>query len=401
MIRISHTFFATAFALATTVFLPQQPAEAKAFKVIYSFPAATDGAAPHAGLIQDSAGNLYGTTFYGGNTSEGRGVAYKIAPGGAETVLHNFSGGTDGGLPAGLMRDSSGNLYGTTEQGGVDGGCNSQGCGIVYKIDTSGTQTVLYTFSGFNDGAFPQAALIADKKGNLYSTTTGGGTTKNGTVFKLTAKGKEVVLHSFAGGSDGMSPIAGLIADKSGHMFGTTNLGGTGTGCGGFGCGTIYEIDAKGTETVLYSFTGGSDGGKPVGGLLMDKSGNLFGTTEFYGLNSGCGGTGCGTVFKLSSAGALTTLYTFTGGSDGGQPVASLASDSSGNLYGTTLFWGQGYGVIFALAPNGTENVLHSFTNGDDGAYPWGGLLMNKGYFISSGSGGGSRDFGNVFKVRK
>jgi uncharacterized repeat protein (TIGR03803 family) len=283
-----------------------------------------------------------------------------LAPDGTETVLHSFTGGADGGLPAGLTMDAAGNLYGTTAQGGVDGGCNMNGCGVVYEMSPGGTETVLYTFSGGSDGGNPQSALIFDRKGNLYGTTAGGGANRDGTVFKLNASGKEKVLYSFAGGSDGNLPISGLVADKSGNLFGTTNLGGSNTDCAGFGnsgCGTIYEIAADGSETVLYVFTGGGDGGNPVGGLLLDKAGNLYGTTEVGGLSGGCGGLGCGTVFKFTPNGALSTLYTFTGGSDGGQPVADLVRDSAGNLYGTTLFWGEGYGVVFALAPDGTETA--------------------------------------------
>ena len=398
--------FVSACTLAAAMLVPQHGSAANGFRVLYSFPTTEDGASPQAGLIKDSAGNLYGTTFYGGNTQFQEGTAFKLAPDGTKAVLHNFSGGPDGGLPAGLTMDSAGNLYGTTLQGGLTDGCNGHGCGVVFKIAPDGTQTVLYTFSGGSDGAQPEGAVILDRKGNLYSTTDGGGANRVGTVFRLTPDGKEKVLHSFADGSDGASPVAGPTMDKAGNLYGTTNYGGGGNLCEGFGtaCGTIYKIAADGTETILYAFTGGIDGANPVGGLLMDKAGNLYGTTEFGGFGSGCGGAGCGTVFKLTPGGTFSVLYTFAGGSDGGQPVASLVGDREGNLYGTTLFWGDGYGVVFKLAPDGTQTVLHSFSNGNDGAYPWGALLkVSRNKFASTSSGGGDQNCfcGTVFKLRK
>jgi uncharacterized repeat protein (TIGR03803 family) len=317
-------------------------------------------------------------------------------------VLHSFADSSDGEYPdAPLITDSAGNLYGTAQEGGVSGGCNGFGCGVVFEMTTAGAETELYTFTGGDDGAFPMAALLPDGNGGFYGTAQGGGADRLGVVFDLSSDGAETVLHTFAGGSDGDGPESALIADKSGNLYGTTKQGGG--ACSGFGCGTVYEITPAGTETVLYAFTGGTDGSNPVAGLIRDKSGNLYGTTEFGGDASGCGGTGCGTVFKLAPGGALTVLYTFAGSKDGGQPVASLVADSTGNLYGTTLFWGaDGYGVVFQLAPNGKERVLHTFTNGDDGAYPWGALLkIGKDKFASTASGGGATDFGTVFKIRE
>jgi uncharacterized repeat protein (TIGR03803 family) len=244
------------------------------------------------------------------------------------------------------------------------------------------------------------SVLVPDGNGGFFGTAEGGGAGRVGTVFALSSAGKQTVLHTFMGGSDGDSPQGDLIADASGNLYGTTKNGGA--GCPKFGCGTVFTVAPDGTETVLYSFTGAADGGNPVAGLIRDKAGNLFGTTEFGGLANGCGGSGCGTVFKLAPNGTLQVLYTFTGGSDGGQPVASLFAGSGGSFYGTTLFWGAGYGVVFRLAPNGKEHVLHAFTNGDDGAYPWGALVKDgKNGFASTSSGGGATDFGTVFKIRK
>jgi len=402
MSRISNYRVTPALALAAAFLVPAHGAIAKKFNVLYSFQDSQDGAAPHAGLVKDGSGNLYGTTFYGGDTQLGYGTLFELAPDGTKTVLHAFAGGPDGGLPTTVTIDGAGNLYGSAQWGGLAYGCNGNGCGVVFEVAPDGDETVLYTFSGANDGAYPQGAVVLDRKGGLYGTAQGGGADKAGVIFRLTSDGKEKVLHTFAGGSDGDSPLSGLISDRSGNLFGTTNRGG-GSGCGGgAGCGTIFELAKDGSYSVLYAFTDGSDGGSPVGGLLLDKSGNLYGTTEFGGNASDCGGTGCGTVFKLAPGGAPSTLYTFTGGSDGGQPVASLVSDHRGNLYGTTLFWGAGYGVAFKLAPDGTETVLHSFTNGNDGAYPWGALLaVDKNTFASTASGGGDKDFGTLFSLRK
>ncbi|MGH9206790.1 MAG: choice-of-anchor tandem repeat GloVer-containing protein, partial [Acidimicrobiales bacterium] len=295
----------------------------------------------------DSSGNLYGTTGSGGASNDG--VVFKLTPGGTETVLHSFAGGaSDGSLPAaGLIADSSGNLYGTTSEGGASNN------GVVFKLSPDGTETVLHTFAGgSSDGANPRAGLIADSSGNLYGTTGSGGASNDGVVFKLTPGGTETVLHTFMGGGDGAFPLAGLIADSSGNLYGTTESGG-GTGCiAGFGCGTVFKLSPGGTETVLYSFKGGpSDGAQPFAGLYADSSGNLYGTT------SGGGASRWGTVFKLSPGGT-ETVYSFTGGSDGGQPVAGLIADSSGNLYGTIEHGGApgcsgGCGVVFKLTGTG------------------------------------------------
>src|SRR5947209_19584731 len=167
MIRFSRALFVSACAFTAAALLPQQGA-ARGFHVVYTFQSTTDGFESHAGVIKDSAGNLYGTTFYGGSTNLQQGTVFKLAPDGSKTTLYSFTGGTDGALPAELTMDAAGNLYGTTLQGGRIGGCNSHGCGVVYKIATDGTETGLYTFSGASDGAFPQGALIFDRKGNLY-----------------------------------------------------------------------------------------------------------------------------------------------------------------------------------------------------------------------------------------
>ena len=298
-----------------------------------------------------------------------------------ETVLYRFTGGSDGIEPlAGLIADEEGALYGTTQFGGGTGN-GGIGFGTVFKLtppakgQTAWKETVLYRFTGGSpggcDGSEPLAGLIADKEGALYGTTQfGGGTGINsgitcggncGTVFKLTppAKGqttwKETVLYRFTGGSDGIEPLAGLIADEEGALYGTTQFGG-GTGNGGIGFGTVFKLTppAKGQtawkETVLYRFTGGSPGGsdgdEPRAGLLADKEGALYGTTQSGGGTINCNGN-CGTVFKLTppakgqTAWKETVLYRFTGGSDGFEPLAGLIADEEGALYGTTQSGGE------------------------------------------------------------
>jgi uncharacterized repeat protein (TIGR03803 family) len=319
------------------------------------------GLNPVAGLIADAAGNLYGTTEFGGGASGcsgGCGTVFKVTPSGTETVLHSFTG-SDGASPvAGLIADAAGNLYGTTELGGGTIGC-SGGCGTVFKVTPKGVESVLYSFKGGSDGANPFAALIADAAGNLYGTTFFGGASGKGTVFKLTPSGAESVLYSFTGENDGANPLTGLIADAAGNFYGMTNNGGTGM------YGTVFKLTPKGKLTVLHSFAGGTDGAFPgLGSLIADVSGNLYGMT----VEGGVGGTpacfangaiGCGTVFKLTPSGTETVLYSFTGGSDGGFPhaglTAALIPDTAGKLYGMTINGGgpASGGTVFEIADSG------------------------------------------------
>jgi uncharacterized repeat protein (TIGR03803 family) len=263
--------------------------------VLHSFTDGADGGAPWAGVIRDSAGDLYGTTTGGGPSDYG--VVFKLNTTGTETVLHSFTGGADGGSPlAGLIRDSAGNLYGTAQAGGASV------LGVVFKLDTTGTETVLHSFTGGADGATPFARLIRDSAGNLYGTTQygGGGSSGNncyyggcGAVFKLDTTGTETVLYGFTGGADGENPYPGLIRDSAGNLYGTTLSGGAS------GLGVVFKLDTTGVEMVLYSFEGRADGESPFAGLIQDSAGNLYGTTYGGGaFSSTCRG-GCGVVFKL------------------------------------------------------------------------------------------------------
>jgi uncharacterized repeat protein (TIGR03803 family) len=384
-----------ATAVLTISDMPTALAAKVQYQVLYSFQNGSDGGEPYDTLIKDKAGNLYGTTYGGG---AGAGTVFEVAPDGTETVLYAFTGGNDGANPVGsLVFDKVGNLYGTTWKGGADG------AGVVFELAPGGTETVLYTFTGGNDGNGPQAGLVMGKKGVLYGTTSSGGSANDGVVFELAPNGTETVLHNFTGGlEDGMEPNYGsLIMDKAGNLYGMTFEGGA-SPCkhtGYTGCGTVYEVAADGTETVLHSFAGGTaDGYAPYGALTEDSAGNLYGTTAGGGTF-----TIGGTVFKLAPDGTETLLYSFTGGTDGATPAGGVLLDKSGNLYGTTFAGGTGAedGVAYKLAPDGTETVLHSFQSGSDGAFPYGGLIAKGGTLYGVTNQGGSGFYGTVFSVKK
>jgi uncharacterized repeat protein (TIGR03803 family) len=312
----------------------------------------SDGGILYAGVVRDSQGNLFGTTGYGPGSAYG--VVFKLSPSGAETILHIFTGPPDGlGPGGGLVMDAQGNLYGTTELGGT-GYCPGYyypGCGTIYKVTPSGTETILHNFTGYpSDGTGPQGSLIFDAQGNLYGTTVYGGLYGWGTVFKLTPTGKETVLYNFGPPPDAETPEAGLVMDANGNLFGTTSWGGTED------YGTVFKLDPTGAETVLYSFKDGADGGTPyAGSLLLDATGNLYGTTCYGGTSRR------GTIFELTPSGSETALYSFTGGADGGCPIGGLVSDSVGNFYGTAseggIYQGDfvctnfGCGTVFKLTP--------------------------------------------------
>ncbi|HZT14017.1 MAG TPA: choice-of-anchor tandem repeat GloVer-containing protein [Candidatus Baltobacteraceae bacterium] len=258
----------------------------------------SDGDFPYATLLRDTAGNLYGTTKYGGASACTCGTVFKIDSTGRESVLYSFAGGTDGSGPyGGVVRDAQGTLYGTTLTGGSSH-CVGEGCGIVFKIDSHGHETVLHRFpNSANDGGHPGDTLLFGPDGNLYGTTDSGGTVDRGTVFKIDKAGHETVLYNFTGGSDGAGPFAGLIQGAAGKFLGTTEFGG-GTQCQ-LGCGTVFELDSLGHETVLYAFTGGADGAYPIAGVIADAAGVLYGTTSQNGDAECRNGVGCGALFKL------------------------------------------------------------------------------------------------------
>ena len=383
-------------------------------KVLHNFNFnGTDGLSPWAGLIFDAAGNLYGTTHQGG--TYGAGTVFELMPGAGgtwtEQVLHSFSDGADGGDPeAGLILDTAGNLYGTTATGGT------YRDGTVFELtpaaDGSWTEQVLYTFcsqANCTDGANPVAGLIFDAAGNLYGTTTGGGTSVYyGTAFELTPAGggtwTEKVLHNFnSDGTDGSNPSEGLVFDAAGNLYGTTFYGGT------YAYGTAFELTpAAGgtwTEKVLHNFNrDGTDGSGPHGVLTMDAAGNLYGTTANGGNNFG------GTAFELTPAAGGTwtekVLHNFNiDGTDGVLPRGGLIFDAAGNLYGTTYAGGSyGYGMAFELTPAAggtwTEQVLYRFQGGTDGANPYAGLVRDAaGNLFGTTNQGGTSNYGTVFEI--
>jgi uncharacterized repeat protein (TIGR03803 family) len=377
-------------------------AQAPSYSVLYSFQCGpNDGEYPNGNLIADSGGNLYGTTMSGGAFEQG--TAYELSADGTETVLHSFAGPpADGTYPqAGLVRDAAGNLYGTTVYGGSFG----DGDGTVFEVSASGEETVLYNFGGFlTDGVFPEAGLVRDDAGNLYGTASVGGAFRDGTVFRVSSAGKETVLLSFDG-SDGWGPGGGLVRDSAGNLYGTTIEGGE-SGCPD-GCGTVFVLEKTGQEKVLYGFSGPpADGSNPSGNLLRDTEGNLYGATAYGGRGPSCiSELGCGTVFKVTPSGEETVLYSFSGGADGGVPPGGLIEDSKGNLYGTAGIGGDltcgfvGCGVVFELSSTGKEKVLHTFTGPpSDGNGP-GALLLSGNAFYGTTGEGGAYNCGTVFKI--
>jgi len=327
--------------------------------VIYSFTGGADGGTPYGGLVIDAAGNLYGTTNVGG--ASGMGTVFELAPGSGntwtETVLHSFTGGSDGVFPhAGLVLKGN-NLAGTTEQGGTGTTCGLFGgsCGTVFALThgkTGWTEKVLYSFLGGGDGGVPFAGLVLDKEDNLYGTTTQYGAVCCGTVFELkrgTGGFTESTLYSFTGGADGSYPEGSLIFDPAGNLYGTTSVGGTNK------VGTVFQLKlSNGTWTLktLHTFTGDPDGSVPEAGLVL-RGNAVYGTTYNGGTGSTCGlfGGPCGTVFKLNIAGE-SVVYSFVGTPDAAQPEGSLILDKSGNLYGTGLTGGtSGNGAVFEITP--------------------------------------------------
>jgi uncharacterized repeat protein (TIGR03803 family) len=366
--------------------------------VLHSFAGGSDGSYPVAALI-DKAGNMYGTTRYGG--ANGSGIVFKLEKSGGvwnESVIYSFGGGNDGSSPAAsLVMDGAGNLYGTTRLGGP------ANAGTVFEVSPSGsswTESVLYAFTGGSDGGAPQAALVL-RGGALYGTTPQGGAKGNGTVFELTpADGtwQEKVLYSFAGGSsDGEYPYCAVIFDKYGNMYGTAESGGPNQE------GAVFELIPAGKswrEKILYFFTGNLDGGTLDAGVIFDPAGNLYGLTVSGGKYSS------GTVFELKpvhGAWKEHVLYNFTGGQDGGFPSGGLVRSKSGTLYSTAFNGGAyGYGTVFKVARsagNWTETVLYNFTGGDDGALPLAGLLLRGGHLFGTTVEGGTAQVGVAFEL--
>jgi uncharacterized repeat protein (TIGR03803 family) len=379
---------------------------AQTLTTLHSFDS-TDGANPYAGLVQAIDGNFYGLTHSGGATTANDGTFFKITPGGTLTSLYSFcalSNCTDGSLPydwAGLIQ-VNGSLYGTTGYGGTDNR------GTVFKITTKGKLTTLYNFcseASCKDGAEPYAGLVEGTDGNLYGTTTSGGANGYGAIIRITTNGTLTTLYSFcpkSGCTDGAFPGAGLIQATDGNFYGTTQSGGANnnSACSVEGCGTVFKITSSGALTTLHSFcsqSGCTDGQGPTAGLMQGTDGNLYGTTYAGGDN------GNGTVFKITTAGKWTLLHTFcpqTGCADGQGPNAGLIQATDGNFYGATVSGGTlGAGTIFKITSTGTLTTQHSFT-GLDGEEPYAGLIQGtNGEFYGTTFIGGAHGYGVVYSL--
>jgi len=388
-------------------------AQGQTFKVLYSFAGSpTDGSIPSAGLLMGDSGDLYGTTMWGGKYSAcppggvGCGTVFKLDTNGVETVLHNFAG-PDGANPvANLIMDANGDLYGTTGAGGILQYCktlNYAGCGVVFKL--SGTkETVLHRFTAGADGAQPVAGVIMDASGALYGTAYEDGPIGPGVVFKLVGK-KLTVLHAFSGGEDGGFPTGGLLLGAGGVLYGTASSGGD-SNCDGYTCGVAFKLAGK-KETVLHAFQGSPDGEEPSAALTADAAGNLYSTTYYGG-----GDYNCGTVFELTAGDKERVLYRFDDAPDGSAPFAGdgcapfagVVFDRQGNLYGATVEGGlsSNAGVVYKITPDGKEKILHRFCSWkdcSDGVGPNGLIIDAQGNLYGTTSQGGTSGNGVVFML--
>ena len=327
----------------------------------------TNGADPFTGLVQGTDGNFYGTTQAGGasgNCTNGCGTVFKITAAGTLTTLHSFDG-TDG------------NFYGTTYAGGTNGD------GTVFKITPAGTLTTLHTFGG-SDGRNPASSLVQATNGNFYGTTNFGGASDEGTVFKITAAGALTTLHSFDQ-TDGFIPSGGLVQATNGNFYGTTSEGGTNN------YGTVFKMTNAGALTTLYSFAD-TDGAYPVGGLVQGKDGNFYGTTNFGGTGTNCQ-TSCGTIFKVTAGGKLTTLYDFSTSQGPYGPFCALVQGTDGNFYGTTQA-----NMVFQITPAGVLTPLFTF-DFVDGFEPLDALVQGTNGIFYGTTYQGALGYGNVFSL--
>jgi uncharacterized repeat protein (TIGR03803 family) len=381
------------FCMAVSIISPAQE-----FKTLTSLND-TDGESPRGALAQGIDGNLYGTTATDG-------VAFTLTLRSKLTVLEYFSSVAASSPITNLAQTRGGRFYGTTADGG-----GSQ-VGTVFELTPTGTLSVLYDFcaqTGCTDGSVPLGGVVLATDGNLYGTTSGGGAIGDGTVFKITLQGALSVIYSFCSQpncADGYSPVGPLVQATDDNFYGTVQLGGAS------GCGTVFRVTPSGTLTTLHSFIG-TDGQTPVGGLVQAPDGNFYGVTESGGPGGSCGGAptaGTGTVFMVTPEGTLTTLYSFCSQpscADGASPLAGLIRATDGNFYGTTQFGGttiagqcpDGCGTIFKITPQGTLTTLHSFVR-SDGDMPSAGLIQaTNGVLYGTTLTGGTVGNGTIFGV--
>lgn len=410
---MQYSYRSTAIATFAVVLICifTTPVAAQTFSVIHGF-TGSDGSMPTVGLISDAAGNFYGTTQAGGN--HGAGTVFKLTHQGSGWILkplYTFTGGSDGDAPSGrVVFGPDGSLYGTAQNGGL------YQFGVVFKLQPPittcrtvlcpWTETVLYSFTGMTDGGFPAGDLAFDQAGTLYGTADGGGNGMGGcyngcgVVYELTpshGSWNYNLLYSFNGSSDGGEPASGVVLDASGNLYGTTIIG------GGSDLGTVFELTYNGsgwTESVVHSFQGGGDGKYPYAGLVLDPSGNLFGVTEGGGVH------GPGIIFELQPGNGgwnYNVLYSI--GLYGGQPLATLTRDNAGNLYGTLYSGGTyGRGAVFELqylAGSWNYITLHDLSDSDGGA-PSGSLIFDaRGNLYSTSSYDGPDGHGSVWEITR
>jgi uncharacterized repeat protein (TIGR03803 family) len=360
---------------------------AQQFTTLASFNG-TNGAAPgNASLVQGLSGDLLGATIRGGSNSIGTVFGINPFTGGSLQTIANLNAATGSGPFGGVIQGTDGDLYGTAFDGGTAGD------GTVFKIDRSGTVTVLYSFSGGADGSSPNAALIEGQDGNFYGTTLiGGGPDGGGTVFQITPQGILTTLHAFTY-ADGITPLGSLVQGYDGSLYGTTSQDGAN------GPGTVFKLTRQGVFSVLHSFDY-SDGSTPQAALVLARDGNLYGTTSFGGLGSPLVPGGFGVIFRISPQGAYTLFHEFRY-TDGANPQGQLLQANDGYLYGTTADGGsKRYGTIFKIALNGALTTLYNFTGAADGANPEAGLLQaTDGSLYGSTMNGGSGGQGTLFQL--
>ena len=324
---------------------------------LYEFTGGTDGGLPIGRLIRDSAGNLYGVTSLGGDATCSCGTVFKLKTDGTLIVLHAFKGGQDGaqneGQPELGLVEIGGAFYGSASFGGVSGCDGDLGCGVVYKVTQTEKETVLYRFTAKTDGGFPQD-LIRDSAGNLYGETGGSYISGNGgTIFKMDTSGNLTTLYTFPEGTLGTSPRWGLIRHNNGTFYGVTQFGGS-TSCpvASAGCGVVFTVNAQGKERVLHTFAKKTNDGEEPSGALLAVAGNLYGVTVYGGTTNSTCTFGCGIVYRATASGKYAVLYRFTGATDGAYPSGALTQDDAGNLYGAAQIGGNNNnGVIFEITP--------------------------------------------------
>lgn len=401
--RMRHEKAATVSAIAVTAlafaFPVLQPAQAQTYSILHVFTGGKDGGGAGGPLTEGPDNELYGASPLGGKYDYG--MLFKMTKDGKhETFLNSFQYWNGLDPNPNLILDPSGVIYGETNNGGDD-----NYTGVFYGL-SGHKETVIHQFP-YNlttDGYNPVGQIAVDAQGNFYGATQNGGTTNNnGTIFKIDPSGNETVLYNFQGQADGSSP-GGVVLGPDGDLYGTTSCTWS---CYSEG-GEVFKIDTSGNLTVLYTFTGGASGGTPNGYLLFDAAGNIYGTTYLGGTGpcDAYGYPGCGTVFKLAPDGTETVLYSFQGSTDGNAPPGGVIADSKGNLYGVTTGGGDlninngGCGVVYEVTPQGQETVLHTFEGSpNDGCVPEGELLLSKNVLYGIAAAGSTYKYGSVFKI--